>query len=609
MAEKRLDIPAILNPEDMISPDVDDLSMMTYISYFRNASMNAEPEPTAEGEGLYRGKVQTPAHFKIMRNGADGILTARVEGPDGVVPSEFIDNYDGTYSVTYHPSFAGVHDIFIELEGKGIPTSPFHPKIEPDIGLVRAYGPGLETGKVGEPGLFVVEPNGHNGVLEVTVQGPKDPAICTIKKRDDGNYDCEYTPTMAGEYIINVKMDGEHVPGSPFHVIILPDVSKIRAYGPGLERGVVGEPGEFKVEPNGNDGVLKVWIEGPNDPAECFITKNPNGTYDCKYTPTTPGEYIINVTMNDEHVPGSPFHVIIEPDVTQIRAYGPGLERGTVNVPGEFKVDPNGNDGNLKIWVQGPNDPAKVTVVQDENTKIYDVIYEPTEPGEYIINVTMNDKHVPGSPFHVLIKDDYRNVVCSGPGLEGGTADTPTDFTVFMNGHKGELKVWIEGPNDPALATIFDNQDGTYKVEYTPTEPGEYHVNVTADDIHVPGSPFIVIVQEKRVRTGPSLGGEGKIRVFYTTTSSSAAVKQNQKKLQTILEKRNVHRRPDFEPWIALDVGMNRDFREMIFAKAGRREPPLMFIDDEIAPTCDEIYKMEAEGKFDELLRYMPKYD
>lgn len=36
VALKELSIPAIVAPEDMVSDDADDLSIMTYISYFRD---------------------------------------------------------------------------------------------------------------------------------------------------------------------------------------------------------------------------------------------------------------------------------------------------------------------------------------------------------------------------------------------------------------------------------------------------------------------------------------------------------------------------------------------------------------------------------------------
>lgn len=39
-AEKDLGIPPILQPEDLVSPDVDELSVMTYISYFRDYVCN-----------------------------------------------------------------------------------------------------------------------------------------------------------------------------------------------------------------------------------------------------------------------------------------------------------------------------------------------------------------------------------------------------------------------------------------------------------------------------------------------------------------------------------------------------------------------------------------
>ncbi|RWS00921.1 hypothetical protein B4U79_03164, partial [Dinothrombium tinctorium] len=36
----------------------------------------------------------------------------------------------------------------------------------------------------------------------------------------DGTFKCVYKPTAAGQYIINVKVEGIHVPGSPFYVRI-----------------------------------------------------------------------------------------------------------------------------------------------------------------------------------------------------------------------------------------------------------------------------------------------------------------------------------------------------------------------------------------------------
>ena len=40
--------------------------------------------------------------------------------------------------------------------------------------------------------------------------------------------------------------------------------------------------------------------------------------------------------------------------------------------------------------------------------------------------------------------------------------------------------------------SCVDNLDGSCSVEYVPTEPGEYDVNIKFADQHIPGSPFKV---------------------------------------------------------------------------------------------------------------------
>ena len=45
-----------------------------------------------------------------------------------------------------------------------------------------------------------------------------------------------------GLHTVEVEWDGQPIPGSPFLVRIMqaPDMNKVRAYGPGLESGVIG---------------------------------------------------------------------------------------------------------------------------------------------------------------------------------------------------------------------------------------------------------------------------------------------------------------------------------------------------------------------------------
>ncbi|OUC45012.1 hypothetical protein D917_02072 [Trichinella nativa] len=61
-----------------------------------------------------------------------------------------------------------------------------------------------------------------------------------------------YQPIQAGLHIVQIKYDGKDFPSSPFEVMVDSEMtSKIRAFGPGLQSGVVNRPCKFTVETNG----------------------------------------------------------------------------------------------------------------------------------------------------------------------------------------------------------------------------------------------------------------------------------------------------------------------------------------------------------------------
>lgn len=65
-------------------------------------------------------------------------------------------------------------------------------------------------------------------------------------------YEYIYTAKKAGAYVITVTFNALGIPKSPFKVdVAAAKQSKLRAFGPGLETGRVGQPALFTVEPNG----------------------------------------------------------------------------------------------------------------------------------------------------------------------------------------------------------------------------------------------------------------------------------------------------------------------------------------------------------------------
>lgn len=143
-------------------------------------------------------------------------------------------------------------------------------------------------------------------------------------------YLINFTPTELGEYWLNITFGGQPVLSIPHKLTCTygSDPTKVTAFGPGLERGVVKHPAEFVIDTKrAGRGGLGVTVEGPCE-AAINCRDNGDGTCSVAYLPMEAGEYIINIAFNEEAIPGSPYQATIVPDVNwrKIRAVGSGIQ-------------------------------------------------------------------------------------------------------------------------------------------------------------------------------------------------------------------------------------------------------------------------------------------
>uniref|UniRef100_A0A7M4FQ87 Filamin B n=1 Tax=Crocodylus porosus TaxID=8502 RepID=A0A7M4FQ87_CROPO len=492
------------------------------------------PDPTkvkAHGPGLRGGLVGKPAEFTIDTKGAGtGGLGLTVEGPCEA-KIECSDNGDGTCSVSYLPTKAGEYFVNILFEEVHIPGSPFKADIEMpfDVSKVIATGPGLQRGKVGEPGLLNVDCTeagpGDLGVEVVSDSGSR--ADVQVQDNKDGTYTVTYVPLTAGLYTVKMKYGGEQVPKFPAHVKVEPavDTSKIKVFGPGVEGKGREATTDFTVDAapltkTGGDHV-KAQITNPSGAStDCLVKDNADGTYAVAFTPFEKGPHRVEVTYDGVPVPNSPFKV----DVTEgchpsrVQAKGPGLQEAFTNKPNAFTVVTRGAGiGGLGITVEGPSE-SKISC-KDNKDGSCSAEYIPYAPGEYDVNITYGGEHIPGSPFKVPVKDviDPCKVKVVGPGLGTGVrAKTPQSFTVDASkAGIAPLEVSyfsVLGVVEPV--NVVDNGDGTHTVTYTPMQEGPYTVSVIYAGEEIPRSPFKVKVlptydASKVTASGPGLSSYG----------------------------------------------------------------------------------------------------
>uniref|UniRef100_A0A3B4WTG5 Filamin B, like n=1 Tax=Seriola lalandi dorsalis TaxID=1841481 RepID=A0A3B4WTG5_SERLL len=479
-----------------------------------------------------------PTYFDIYTAGAGtGDVTAVIRDPQGRQNSVEVmmeDKGDSTYRCTYRPTQAGPHAVTVTFGGVGVPKSPFSVDVGPACmpGACRATGRGLQPSglRVKQVGDFKVDTRtAGSGDLKVLVKGPKgiDEPVKQLSSQD-GVFSYEYYPSGPGKYTVSITWGGQHIPKSPFEVAVGPEAGpqQIRAWGPGLEGGIVGKPAAFVVESIGTDvGVLGFAIEGPSQ-AKIECEDQNDGSCDVRYWPTEAGEYAIHVTCDEEDIEHSPFMAFIVPD-NNVQAFGPGLEKSgcLVNQPAEFTVDAkNAGKGPLKIMAQDAEGLPVEVKVRSKGEGLYSCSYTPTSPLKHTVAVAWGGVSVPNSPFRVNVgKGSHPNMVkVFGPGVErtGLKANEPTHFTVDCSGAgDGDVSVGIKCDanmvGDKEADVDFDiipNANDTFTVKYIPPAAGKLTVKVLFTDKEVPQSPFTVKVDPSHDASKVKAEGPGLAR-------------------------------------------------------------------------------------------------
>ncbi|XP_047233810.1 filamin-A isoform X1 [Girardinichthys multiradiatus] len=530
-ADDWLGIPQVITPEEIVDPNVDEHSVMTYLSQFPKAKLKPgaplrpklnPKKARAYGPGIepVGNVVMKKALFTVETISAGmGEVLVYVEDPAGHREEAKVtanNDKNRTYSVVYVPKVTGMHKVTVLFAGQHISKSPF----EVDIGMAQgdsskatAQGPGLEpAGNIANKATYFDVYTAGAGVGEVEVvitdpAGKNNTLPCTIEDKGNSSHRCTYKPTQEGQHIISITFAGGQISKSPFTVNVgeACNPSLCRAKGRGLQpKGLrVKETADFKVYTKGaGTGELKVTIKGPKGIEEpCKRKDLGDGVYGFEYYPTTPGTYTITITWGGQHIPRSPIEVKIGSEASQqkVRAWGPGLEGGVVGKSADFVVEAVGdNVGTLGFSVEGPSQ-AKIEC-DDKGDGSCDVRYWPTEPGEYAVHVLCNNEDIQHSPFMAEIvnapgKDFYPDKVKAyGPGLQssGLAVGKPTEFTVdAKQGGKAPLKIVAQdGEGNPVDVQVKDNGNGTYTCTYTPRKPVKHTVMVSWGGVNIPESPF-----------------------------------------------------------------------------------------------------------------------
>ena len=287
-----------------------------------------------------------------------------------------IDNKNFTRSVTYTPHAVGSHNLAITWANKTVPGGPYittagELDLKTDVYTVDNLGETTEQEEavvkladginipVQKAVLMRIDLEGdlRDGEVSATIVGdvstvPLEPEI--VKKPGD-KYDVICNPSVPNKYIMSVKVNGIEVPKSPITVYV--------------SEALVGEPVNMDI-------FEKPKVEEDTSMFNDFINQIEE-----------------------------PVKTTNEPEISKEPISKPTEIRVQIGKTLKLKVQPKDNkqrNGKLEAKVRDKTiEPEELTIFQDETEGLFEIKFNPTKPDHYIIDVKLNEKEVPSSPFYV----------------------------------------------------------------------------------------------------------------------------------------------------------------------------------------------------------------
>uniref|UniRef100_A0A915C7H0 Calponin-homology (CH) domain-containing protein n=1 Tax=Parascaris univalens TaxID=6257 RepID=A0A915C7H0_PARUN len=415
-----------------------------------------------------------------------------------------LDEVKRRHTFVYRPQTSGKHEVELKCLDSHISKSPYEVRIgERTTSQVRAFGPGLEGGVAKLPAIFYVETNGDTDQLGFSIEGPSKTEInCTDV--GDGSAVVKYIPEEPGVYEVNVLSRSEHIKDSPFVLMVEPPNENLRPSAVrvlGIEPSTIFSKGDraiFQIDTTdaGVGALPQVkLLDSKYAQVPVSLTEKGKGIYECSFRPQSTGRYYVNVSAGGVAVPGSPFMVKVREavDASQVRVYGPGVGPDVRSQqPTHFFIDAKGaGPGEVEVALSDREGSAVDLDVLDNNDGSFTVKYTAPRPGAYQLKVVFAGVEIPRVEINVKPHVDISGIRVEG--LENAIVTVNCEKEVHVFTCDGEnTRITIRSPSGCVVEALIEPTPSGFRVRFTPSEVGNYTIEVTYEDIAIDDSPFTV---------------------------------------------------------------------------------------------------------------------
>ncbi|GFN79028.1 filamin-a [Plakobranchus ocellatus] len=505
LAKEKLGIPRVISAEDFASPGLDELSAMTYLSYFirqnspgyhstldwvcrqlKTTNVTNFTTDWNDGQVLCKlvhslggdipgwPKLDKPNNVARCQLGLDAAQALGV--PKTLTASELADpRVDHLTVMTYVAQFQNV-----------TPRLPKAQRCRLDCPLHK-----VTVGNEAKFRLKVADPDIDSSKLVISVAAHAGRPPCKVEW-SNGEAICSFVPTEIGQHVIHASYDGDEITGSPVMLSAVRDLSKVKTL---TQKGPLklGQPFEIEVTcPDECWESVELRCLSPAGQMQILSSDRTTTGLKTMFVPSSVGVWSYQTNVGSQEV-----------DTGKVRVFDPGAAQLTGPETGEV-----GEEVRLSVNVKNcGSQEVDVELQQDGGQSSKDVKISPSGDMRYLtltpciegkvrVKVTMHGENIRGSP-KVLQVVDRGQIQIVGDGIVRGMKDMEASFTVDTRGIPGDVSADIRRSG---LAVPVSRQmlsAGVFRFCYVPDTVGVYSVNVLCASKHLPGSPYQVKVTDK----------------------------------------------------------------------------------------------------------------
>ncbi len=492
-------------------------------------------------------EVGKAAYFKANTSFAGtGYLSAKVSGEKaGTLPVEVTEDTPAQYKVKLIPEIPDIYTVEIMWAGESVEKSPFIVDLDRikrvKIGDLHVPScPGTEENVWIEVDASMTgKTSGNIVTAECIGQNEEGSIPVTVEKDGSEKYKIEFNPKYADIYTLSLFFEDQLIPGGVLEINLLPKSnSKMVRHLDTFVPEDNDEPVIMRFDASqAGEGEMRARVNGTSQAGQVIsrveLIDEAKKEYQLLFIPEGADTYNVDVYWCDESIPGSPIYVkVVYPNDVLV------MEPVDPQVLHPIKVGVNtqyAGPGDLTALCSGEKMGEIATeITQDaSDTMKYDIFFHPVEPDLYSLKIFFSDVEIKKSPVEVDLRspdpvsETFDSILLDSPEIDidlpGGdeneeddeeekpsvtaptelnmiigqplilvvdSVDGDASLTALASGEKtGEVKISIN----------TNDQEGSFNVNFSPTIPDLYTVNVEMRGVHVPGSPFIIKYAQAKV--------------------------------------------------------------------------------------------------------------